>query len=149
MSTKAQIVVGVDGSAAGRRALHWAVQEAHRRGAEVRALIAWRWDTAEGVDTISSAEADEAARTLGRELYSLPAAVRGGVTISTEAMEGRPADVLTKAAQHADLLVLGSHGHSHQLIQVLGSVAEECVRNATCPVVVLPPGFSGPSTQAP
>jgi nucleotide-binding universal stress UspA family protein len=137
----AQIVVGVDGSPAGRRALHWAALEARRRGASVRALIAWRWDTAENVDTISSAAADEASHTISRELQSLPADLRDAVTISTEAVEGRPADVLTKAAQHADLLVLGSHGHSHRLQLVLGSVAEECVRNAMCPVLVLPPGF--------
>jgi nucleotide-binding universal stress UspA family protein len=138
-----QIVVGVDGSAAGRRAFHWAALEARQRGASVRALIAWRWDTAEQVDAISSAGADEASQTISRELQSLPADLRNAVTIATETVEGRPADVLTKAAQQADLLLLGSHGHSHRLQQVLGSVAEECVRNAVCPVVVLPPGFSG------
>jgi len=140
-----QIVVGVDGSAAGRRALHWAILEARRRGASVRAVIAWRWDIAERADTISSAEADEASRTISRERQSLPADLRDAVDFTTEVVEGRPAEVLVKAAQHADLLVLGSHGHSHRLQQVLGSVAEECVRNAVCPVVVLPPGFNDPS----
>jgi nucleotide-binding universal stress UspA family protein len=61
-----------------------------------------------------------------------------GVSVATEAVEGRAADVLTAAARGAELLVLGSHGHSRVRHTVLGSVAEECVRKATCPVVVLP-----------
>ncbi|MFC7479041.1 universal stress protein [Luedemannella flava] len=51
---------------------------------------------------------------------------------------GRAATVLTAAARRADLLVLGSHGHSRTWHTVLGSVTEECVRNVTCPIVVLP-----------
>ena len=42
------------------------------------------------------------------------------------------------AARSADLLVLGSHGHSRLQHTVLGSVSEECIRKATCPVVVIP-----------
>jgi nucleotide-binding universal stress UspA family protein len=61
------------------------------------------------------------------------------VPIVKQVREGRPGDVLTAAAHDAELLVIGSHGHSHRLQLVLGSTAEECVRNATCPVVVLPP----------
>lgn len=136
-----RIVVGVDGSPAGQRALRWAVSEARRRGVSVHAVIAWRWDTAEGIDIISSAAAEDAARTLGQELQSLPVQERDKVQLVTDVVEGRPADVLTKAAQGADLLVIGSHGHSHRLQEVLGSVAEECVRNAVCPVVVLPRGY--------
>jgi nucleotide-binding universal stress UspA family protein len=132
------IVVGVDGSPAGRRALQWAVREADRRGREVRAVIGWRWDIVDFTNTISSDAADDADRTINREVQSLAADERARVSISTQVVEGRPADVLTKAANHADLLVIGSHGHSHRLHEVLGSVAEECIRNAPCPVVVLP-----------
>jgi nucleotide-binding universal stress UspA family protein len=46
--------------------------------------------------------------------------------------------VLTAAARNAGLLVLGSHGHSAVRQTVLGSVSAECIRKATCPVVVLP-----------
>ncbi|MFC7481649.1 universal stress protein [Luedemannella flava] len=58
--------------------------------------------------------------------------------LALEAVEGRPARVLTKAAADADLLVVGSHGHNRLFRAVLGSVSEECVRAATCPVVVVP-----------
>jgi nucleotide-binding universal stress UspA family protein len=133
-----QIVVGVDGSAAGQRALRWALAEARRRKESILAVIAWRWDTLENVDTISSGAADEAAATLSRQIDAVPATERVAVPIVKQVREGRPGDVLTTAARDAELLVIGSHGHSHRLQQVLGSTAEECVRNASCPVVVLP-----------
>jgi len=60
------------------------------------------------------------------------------VITAGEAIEGAPAKVLTGAAAGADLLVLGSHGHGRLFHVVLGSVAEECIRVATCPVVVVP-----------
>jgi nucleotide-binding universal stress UspA family protein len=60
------------------------------------------------------------------------------VPIASEVIEGNPARVLTTAGDGANLLVLGSHGHSRLFHAVLGSVAEECVRAATCPVVVIP-----------
>ena len=42
-----------------------------------------------------------------------------------------------------DLLVLGSHGHSRVRHTVLGSVSEECIRKAACPVVVIPVPVDG------
>ncbi|WP_020524802.1 universal stress protein [Catelliglobosispora koreensis] len=130
------LVAGVDGSAGGRRALQWAAAEAQRRGIALHAVIAWRWDTAPGSDTIGGNEADEAARVLSVELASV--ASNSGAAIERYVLEGRPSDVLIKAAGAADLLVLGSHGHSHRLQQVLGSVTEDCIRGAACPVVVIP-----------
>ena len=66
--------------------------------------------------------------------------LRKGATcpVAGEVVEGPAADVLTAAARTADLLVLGSHGHSRLRHTVLGSVSEECVRKANCPVVVVP-----------
>jgi hypothetical protein len=58
--------------------------------------------------------------------------------IAAEVIEGRPADVLAAAGSAADLLVLGSHGHSRVRHTVLGSVSEDCIRKASCPVVVIP-----------
>lgn len=139
MNLSRQIVVGVDGSPAGQRALRWALAEASRRKESILAVTAWRWDALDNVDTISSAAADEAAAMLSLQIDAVPASERVAVPILKQVREGRPGDVLTAAARDADLLVIGSHGHSHRLQEVLGSTAEECVRNASCPVVVLPP----------
>jgi nucleotide-binding universal stress UspA family protein len=60
------------------------------------------------------------------------------VPIAGEAVHGPAADVLGAACTTADLLVLGSHGHSRLHTAVLGSVSEACVRLATCPVLIIP-----------
>ena len=134
-----RIVVGVDGSDGGRRALQWAVHEADQHGAVVQAVIAWRWDAPDPplrANTHPDTEQHRAEQVLRDEIASL-----GGrylVTVSAEAVEGMAADVLTNAAQGADLLVLGSHGHGRVYHTVLGSVSEACIRRASCPVVVIP-----------
>ncbi|MEW2329845.1 universal stress protein [Micromonospora chersina] len=135
------IVVGVDGSDGGRRALGWATREAASRGGTVQAVIAWRWDGVESGPMTAPNPADEkehARAILEREIQALTAR-RGSLSpVAAEVVEGRAADVLTHAARSADLLVLGSHGHSRFRHTVLGSVSEECVRKASCPVVVVP-----------
>ena len=141
MSSNYRIVVGVDGSEGGRRAVTWAVREAAARGGVVQAVMAWRWDTIDlppHASTHPDEERERAQRILSAELESLPAFERDRVSIASEVVEGRAAEVLTETAADADLLVLGSHGHSRVHHTVLGSVSEECVRKATCPVVILP-----------
>lgn len=130
------IVVGVDGSDASRQALRWAVHEAAARDGMVQAVTAWRWDLPSGLGTTGHIgdERERATDLLEQEVARLPA----GVPVASQVLEGRPADVLGGAAREADLLVLGSHGHSRVWHTVLGSVAEECIRKATCPVVVIP-----------
>jgi nucleotide-binding universal stress UspA family protein len=151
MENMRRIIVGVDGSEGGRRALQWAVREAASRGGTVQAVIAWRWDGIEGRPVIVTSPSEQralATQTLAHEIESLPEHHRGGVTIAGEAVEGRPGDVLTSMAADADLLVLGSHGHSRVWHSVLGSVSEECVRKAVCPVVVVPVPREAPQAAA-
>lgn len=142
--TNFRIVVGVDGSAGARAALRWAIREARARGGSVHAVSAWEWafpqlrtqDTAQQQTRMIEA-------MLVEEIESVPPYETTGVPVAYTATEGQPADVLVEAAHHADLLVLGSHGHSRQLHRIMGSVTEACIRDATCPVVVLPVHFSG------
>ncbi|MEH0845369.1 universal stress protein [Micromonospora sp. CPCC 205711] len=141
METNRLIVVGVDGSDGGRRALDWAVDEAAARGGTVQAVVAWRWDRIEfgPQDAVAPVdERDRATSVLDDELRGLLARKGPGRTVAGEVVEGPPAEVLTAAARTADLLVLGSHGHNRLRHTVLGSVSEECVRRASCPVVVIP-----------
>src|SRR4051812_27830245 len=105
-----RIVVGVDGSEGGTRALDWAAVEAGGQGCTVHAVTAWQWTQPElGVDI--RVEREELAR---QELAGAVAAARAahpGLVISTEVVPGPAAPALTRAADGADLLVLGSHGH--------------------------------------
>jgi nucleotide-binding universal stress UspA family protein len=151
MTTNYRVVVGVDGSEGSRRALTWAVHEAASRGGTVQAMIAWSWggiDMPQHAATHPDQEREHARQILAREIEEVPEAARSGVSIASEVVEGRAADVLTAAARDAALLVLGSHGHSRVRQAVLGSVSEECVRKATCAVVVLPAAEASPQEPA-
>jgi nucleotide-binding universal stress UspA family protein len=148
MDRNYRIVVGVDGSPGGRLALKWALHEAARHGGRVQAVIAWQWD---GVEAPPNAPAspdvarDQAVQVLSREVDAACADYVTPPVLATEVVHGSPAVVLTRAAVDADLLVLGSHGHGRLRHAVLGSVSEECVRRAPCPVVVVP--LPGPVQQ--
>jgi nucleotide-binding universal stress UspA family protein len=52
---------------------------------------------------------------------------------------GDPRDMILQAANevHADLIVIGTHGRRGLARALLGSVAEEIVRTAPCPVVTV------------
>ena len=52
---------------------------------------------------------------------------------------GDPRDMILQAADevHADLIVIGTHGRRGLARALLGSVAEEIVRTAPCPVVTV------------
>jgi nucleotide-binding universal stress UspA family protein len=132
-----RIVVGFDGSDGGFRALSWAVAEAATRGGTVQAVTAWQWTEPElGADI--RAEHDKLARLSLDEAITAVRKDHPEVAVAGESVLGTPVEVLTRAARDADLLVLGSHGHGRLFHAVLGSVAEQCIRAAVCPVLVVP-----------
>jgi nucleotide-binding universal stress UspA family protein len=141
MRSTYRIVVGVDGSEGGRRALRWAVREAARHGGTVQAVSAFQWKGLESVsmgEANATAEREKAEDVLAREVEAAASGIDPAPPIAREAVEGPAPRVLTEAARDADLLVLGSHGHGRIRHAALGSVSEETVRQADCPVVVIP-----------
>lgn len=139
------IVVGVDGSEGGRRALRWAVAEAQRTEAAVKAVTAWAWDGIEGPSPTATSPAGQRERAQGictREVAAVAAALGTAVPIVRDVVEGPEDRVLAEAAQGARMLVLGSHGYGHLHHAVVGSVSEACIRRSTCPVVVVPASAS-------
>lgn len=69
-------------------------------------------------------------------------------TVASETVPGNAPHALAEAAKDADLLVVGSHGHSRLHHVVLGSVSEGCIRHAHCPVVVVPTPHPQPAKGA-
>ena len=55
--------------------------------------------------------------------------------------EGYPATVIVEEAesQGADLVVLGTHGHTGIKHLLLGSIAERVVQHSPCPVLTVKP----------
>jgi nucleotide-binding universal stress UspA family protein len=64
-----------------------------------------------------------------------------GVPVSFLVWEGDPGDMIVAAAEaeHADMIVVGSHGRGAVGRFFLGSVSEFLVRHAPCPVLVVRP----------
>jgi nucleotide-binding universal stress UspA family protein len=138
--TDGRIVVGVDGSAAAQDALAWAIVQAQHTGAVVEAVIAWDYPTAYGHPVpfmYESTYPELAERVLATAIAAIPAELSERAEIRPRLAEGGPARVLLDAAEGADLLVVGSRGHSGFVEALLGSVGQNCVHHAVCPVVVV------------
>ncbi|MHB8870425.1 MAG: universal stress protein [Thermoleophilia bacterium] len=135
------IVVGVDGSAHGEAALGFAAQEAALR--EARLLIVYVWQlpsiiTPEVVypTGVFQRVRDEAEDVLQRAV-ARAAELQPQVACEGKAIEGQPAAVLLEEAQGADMIVVGSRGHGEIASLLLGSVSQQIVHHAPCPVVVV------------
>lgn len=72
-----------------------------------------------------------------------------GVTVEHYLVDGEPGEVILKMADevHADLIVLGTHGRTGLWRLLMGSVAEEVLRQAKVPTVTIrqpqPAGATG------
>jgi nucleotide-binding universal stress UspA family protein len=62
-----------------------------------------------------------------------------GIDVSFLVWTGDPGDMIIEAAEaeHADMILVGSHGRGAVGRLFLGSVSEHVVRNAPCPVLVV------------
>jgi CBS domain-containing protein/nucleotide-binding universal stress UspA family protein len=140
-----RIVVGVDGSAASGRALRWAAAQAKTWRAEVEAVHAWTLPDI-GADPLARALADpdELEAQARRELCLVVDGADGAdgaepvVPVSRTVVRDDPASAILDASKHADLLVVGSRGLGPDGDADLGAVADRVVREARCPVVVVP-----------
>lgn len=132
------ILVGHDGGEEARAALDVALAT----GARVRlvrviaptitgsqAAIAGAW--------VPSVEIERESR----ELFAKEFAGLEGV--ERELLLGDPVQELAARSEHADLLLLGSRGHGPHSSVLLGSVSGALVREAACPVMLVPRG-AGP-----
>ena len=65
--------------------------------------------------------------------------VKAGFTAEPVCRFGRPAEEIMKTASkaHADLIVMGTHGHSGLRGALVGSVAQKVLNKSTVPVMVV------------
>ncbi|MDI6885104.1 MAG: universal stress protein [archaeon] len=60
-----------------------------------------------------------------------------GVRVSKKLVEGHPAEEIIKVAREDDLIVMGSKGRTGLDRLLMGSVAENVARHASCPVMIV------------
>ena len=141
------IVVGVDGSKSAQAALEFALEEAARWSAHVRAVTAFHppeyWPVVYGmaggmvVPPTTAELADDAERTARQALVDATGATARTVPVDVRVVPGSAGQVLLDQAADADLLVVGHRGRGGIASACLGSVGLQCVLHAACPVVVV------------
>ncbi len=133
-ATARQVVVGVDGSECGLRAVRWAAHEAARRNAPLRIIHAANY-----VSRRSAGSAELArARQITGQAYTVAIHTEHDVRATTEVVPGDPVGVLLQAAASGQLVVVGSSttGAADEL--VLAPVTTRLAARSPQPVVVVP-----------
>jgi nucleotide-binding universal stress UspA family protein len=141
-----RIVVPLDGSALAEQALSDAQQLASKLGAPlhlVRVVDVTRLERYgayglaleyAGLAEVASEEERQAREYLTETSRKLAG---NGLTVTTEVGRGLVVPVLSNLAKPGDLIVMASHGRSGISRWFLGSVAEEFVRRAHVPVLIV------------
>lgn len=81
---------------------------------------------------------EEPAQKLVDEAAAEVRAQHPELSVETMLVQSDARDALISQLEADDLLVIGTRGLGGVLGLVLGSVASYCIRNAPCPVIVVP-----------
>jgi nucleotide-binding universal stress UspA family protein len=145
------VVVGVDGSEPAQAALEFAAGEAALRNAQLRIVSAWEIPPtvyaggfAPGIDQSTLDGFAEGAEKIVQDAISVVRELQPSVECEGRATQGQPAEVLLEAAQDAELVVVGNRGRGGFASLLLGSVSQQVVHYASCPVTVV----RGPRSSA-
>lgn len=149
------ILVGCDLSPGSDLALDRALGIAERHGAKIVLVhaqaqvedappVAIDTETLKQLGEVSAAVRAHDARELAERMTSIQAR---GVEVELVSRVGPPDEVIAQAAaeREAELIAIGSHGHTGIARMLLGSVAASTIRHATCDVLVC----RGPAARAP
>ena len=141
------ILVGHDGSESAQHALRWAGELARRADMDLHVLRSWSMTTAPRPASWSPGYVppmeDWAAAVLEElDKHVKTAHLDPGLRLTCHAVHRSPAKALVETASGADLLVVGARGRGGFGGLLLGSVSDQCVHHAPCPVTVVRAGFS-------
>ncbi len=87
---------------------------------------------------------EEMERAVQRGLEALVEELGDGVSAQAVGRTGSPADLLEEHSLELDLLVCGSRGYGPLWSVLVGGVSGRVLRDAACPVVVVPRGVEAP-----
>lgn len=137
------ILVGHDGSTAADHAVRWAARWADRIGSDVHVVRTWVLSSAPRPPSWSPGYVPPMADYEQAVLSDLQSDVDalelpGSTAVRCHALHGSPGRRLVEASEKVDLVVVASRGAGGFRGLVLGSTADQLVRHAACPVVVIP-----------
>ncbi|AQZ63131.1 universal stress protein UspA [[Actinomadura] parvosata subsp. kistnae] len=137
-----RVVVGYDGSEHARAAMEYAVEQARSRRAELHVVTAWQVPSfspyAIGYGELIEQVMREEPRA-ARALVEPWRAANPDLVVTDEQPCEHPVAALTRAAETADLVVVGSRGLGGFASALLGSVSHAVLHHATCPIAVVRP----------
>lgn len=139
------IVLGVDGSPAGERAVDFAFAEAALRKTGLVALHAWTtWNAPLPPPQEASTPYANPPGALAQEEERLLSEALAGrrerypeVAVEHRAVHGRTRETLIEASRSAQLVVVGARGRGGFAGLLLGSVSQALLHHAHCPVTVV------------
>jgi nucleotide-binding universal stress UspA family protein len=142
-STARRIVVGVDGSDAGKNAVHWAARLAKEMRVQVTAVYAIDVPIAVPDPYAIPFYLDDKWRkaiTADFENKWCRPLKTAGIRYRTVVEDGRPASVILDVAdrEKAELIVVGRRGRGEVAELLLGSVSHEIVLHSRRPVLLVP-----------
>lgn len=140
-----QILVPVDFSDPSQHALGWACELARRYGADITLLNVYPvpgyvlpdgFVTA-GPEVLGEVEAKTKASL---QEWAIVAAGEGAPQVEVATAIGQAStEIIRWAKEHpVDLIVMGAHGRTGLALLLLGSTTDKVVRQANCPVFVVP-----------
>ena len=138
-SRSRQVVVGFDPSLQSLAALRWAASYVAGQDALLRIVHVWDLTEAELFSAAVVAESvavDERA-VVTRRVAEAIGARTSKTDWQIEVLRGHVGPTLVRAADRADLLVVGTGGHTG-LRRLAASVSHYCLSHARCPVVAVP-----------
>ena len=125
--------------------MQFAAEEARLRGGELHVVHAWI-DSLTGYGGLlwarSTTTLRENAEATLRNSLTAAGDAAAGVRVRAQAVEGVEWDVLSEAAEAADLLLVGSRGLTDWASLLLGSVGLRVLSHAPCPVAVVRPSVA-------
>jgi nucleotide-binding universal stress UspA family protein len=134
------IIIGVDGSEAGWRALKYARNMAEKYDAKLIMVHAYPRTSdlhdCDGYDNLLFERKSSGQKIIetGRKLIGA-----SPIAVEEDLLEGPAADAILSVVQvrHADLVVIGSRGMGAIKGMIFGSVATKVSHHADCPVMIV------------
>jgi len=138
MSSTLPVIAAVDGSDDGLRALDWALDDAHRRGAPLRVVHVRQYAIWAQPEVLAAGPPDPDDDPVLDQVRKYLEGRTDRPDVEYQGLEGAPGVLLPELGSTAQLLVLGSRGRGGFAGLLLGSNGMAAARDAECPVVVVP-----------